>query len=69
MLRFHDALDDKAKFIEEDRLDFYRSILDIDKFGCEDKIEMYRKLKDKQIHLLFYQDLRRAKNIAYQDIR
>ncbi len=69
LLRFHDALGDKAKFIEEDRLNFYRSILEIDRTSCEDKIEMYKKLRDKQIHLLFYQDLRRTKDMAYQDIK
>jgi len=44
-------------------------ILNIDNVPCTDKIKLYRELKDKNINLMFYEDLRKLKDKSYNLIK
>lgn len=67
MLRFNNKLDKKV--LDEDKQSFYNTILNFDKVSCEDKIKLFYKLKDKNINMLFYQDLRKLKDLSYDLIK
>lgn len=69
MLNFYERLNDYDKFLVHDRLDFYYSILTIDKIKPSEKIKMYQELKNKNIALNFYSDLRKIKDMAYSRIK
>lgn len=69
MLRYNDKLDDNLRVLNDDRVMFYRMILDIDKLSCDDKIKLFRELRDKNINVVFYDDLRKLKDISYDMIK
>lgn len=68
MLRYHNCLNDNDKFLDEEKIQFYKMILEIDKINCKDKIDLYYKLKTKNISLMFYEDTRKTKDISYKNI-
>lgn len=69
MLRFNDKLSDDLKVLDKEKKEFYQMILNFDNMSCEEKIELYKKLKDKNINLVFYEDLRRLKDLSYDMIK
>lgn len=69
ILRYHDSLSDNEKMISKDRLDLYRTILDIDKINNKDKIKLYHELKDKRIALTFYEDWSLLKKHSYEKLK
>ena len=44
-------------------------ILDIDKIDCDKKIRMYNDLKQRNVALMFYEDLRKFKDASYKNIK
>ena len=44
-------------------------IFDFDNVSSDDKIELFNKFKDKSINFMFYDDLRKLKNYAYDKIK
>lgn len=69
LLRFNSYLDDNEKTLSNDSIKFYKLILDIDSVPSLKKIELYNKLKDKNINQVFYDDIRKTKNLAYNKIK
>lgn len=69
MFRFNSKLNDNEKVIDTTREQFYKMILNIDDVPCTDKIKLYRELKDKNINLMFYEDLRKLKDKSYNLIK
>lgn len=69
MFRFNSKLNDNEKVIDTTREQFYKMILNIDNVPCTDKIKLYRELKDKNINLMFYEDLRKLKDKSYNLIK
>jgi len=68
MLRFNETLLSDERILDKKKLEFYKLILNIDKLDNEKKIELYYKLKDKNYNYIFYEDLRRLKDLSYQKI-
>lgn len=69
MLRYNDKLDGNLRVLDNDRIMFYKMILDIDKVSCDDKIKLFKELRDKNINVVFYDDLRKLKDISYDMIK
>ena len=67
MLRFNDTIEEQP--LTDDRIRFYKSILEFDKIDNNIKIDIYNKLKDKNYNLIFYEDLRKLKNLSYDKIK
>ncbi|MBQ8681587.1 MAG: hypothetical protein IJ509_01590 [Bacilli bacterium] len=68
MLRYNKILDDSNKVLDSEKEEFYNAILNIDKIDNINKINLYKKFKDKNISLMFYQDLRNLKDLAYKNM-
>lgn len=68
MLRFNGSLDDDKKILDDDRLNFYNMILNFDNISSSKKIDLYNNFKNKNINLMFYEDLRKVKDFAYDKI-
>lgn len=64
MLRYNSKLTDN-KVINDERCNFYKLILNIDNVSSNEKIALYKRLKDKKMNILFYDDLRKLKDISY----
>lgn len=69
MLRYNAGLEEKDRVLDNDRIDFYNMILSFDKVGNGDKINLYNKLKRSNFSLIFYDDLRKVKDKAYDKIK
>ena len=69
MIRYHNGLEQREKFLNQDRLDFYQKILEIDSMSNLDKIQLYHELKKKNIALLFYQDWYKVRKHSYQKMK
>lgn len=69
ILRYHNGLEKREKFLNQDRLDFYQKILEIDHMNNLDKIQMYHELKENNIALLFYQDWYKVRKHSYQKMK
>lgn len=69
MFRFNSKLSLEERVLDKDKEEFYQLILDFDKTSCGDKIKLYRELKDKNINLMFYEDLRKLKDKSYDMIK
>ena len=69
MIRYNDKLDEKDKILDDDRVAFYKMILDFDNISSKDKIKLFNELKDKNFNLTFYDDLRKLKNLSYDMIK
>lgn len=63
-MRYDAQLDQEEKITQENK-DFYELILNIDGMSNEEKINIYNKYKDQNINVVFYDDVRRLKDIAY----
>lgn len=69
MLRYNDNLSISDKILDTDKLQFYDLIIKFDKISNVDKIKFYNYFRDKNINLMFYQDLRMVKDYAYDKIK
>lgn len=69
MIRYNGNLKDDEKILDEDKLQLYRVILNIDNVSCDEKIRLYNSLKNKNYNLIFYEDLRKLKDTAYEEIK
>ena len=69
MLRYNDLLDDCYKILDRDETNFYMMILKFDKISNFDKINLYNELKNKNYNLVFYEHLRKIKDVAYDKIK
>lgn len=55
-------------FLSEEKIVFYKLILNIDSLSSEEKISIYHKFKDKKINTIFYSDIRKLKDASYEYI-
>ena len=69
MINFTKKLDEKEIPVRPEHLRFYELILRIDDIPPEEKISIFHKLKNKNINLIFYEDMRKTKDLAYSKIR
>lgn len=69
LIRYDEHLIDAEKILTQERMDFYKSILQIDSYSVEERIALYNKYKDQNINLSFYEDIRASKDHAYERIR
>ena len=68
MIRFNSKLPLNEKILDESKLEFYNLILKLDTIPSNEKIKIYNNLKDKNINLMFYKDLRNLKDKSYEII-
>lgn len=69
MLRFNDKLYDDNKVLDDDKVRFYKMILNFDSVSSDEKIELFNKLYSKNISFSFYDDLRKIKDLSYNMIK
>lgn len=69
ILRYHENLNDNEKLLDEEKINLYHKILQVDRMDNIDKITMYMDLKDKNIASNFYQDWNLMKQYSYQKIK
>lgn len=68
MIRYNYKLPLNEQILDEKKLNFYNLILNIDHISSEEKVKLYNNLKDKNINLMFYEDLRKLKDKSYEII-
>lgn len=68
MIRYNYKLPLNKQILDEKKIDFYNLILNIDHISPDEKIKLYNKLKDKNINIMFYEDLRTLKDKSYKII-
>lgn len=61
--------DIKQKLINDDNLNFYKTILSIDSMNNSEKIILYNKLKNKNISAMLYDDIGVLKDFSYRSIK
>ena len=69
MINYTKNLDEKEMPVRLEHLRFYELILRIDDIPPEEKISIFHKLKNKNINLIFYEDMRKTKDLAYSKIK
>lgn len=69
MLRYNQMFEINKRIIDDKRLAFYNMILNFDKLDNPKKINLYNELKGKNFSLIFYEDLRRTKDSAYNEMK
>ena len=69
MLRYNEKMMPSDRIIADERVSFYELIFNFDNVSSDDKIELFNKLKDKNVNSMFYDDLRKLKDYAYDRIR
>lgn len=69
MLRYNEKMIPSDRIIADERVSFYELIFNFDNVSSDDKIELFNKLKDKNVNSMFYDDLRKLKDCAYDRIR
>ena len=62
-------LDKNDKALDDDRVAFYKMILDFDNISSKDKIKLFNEFKDRNFSLTFYDDLRKLKDASYDMIK
>ncbi len=53
MLRYNNKLDKNDKALDDDRVAFYKMILDFDSISSKDKIKLFNEFKDRNFSLTF----------------
>ena len=66
MFRFNSKLSPSEQILDVEKQKFYKLITNMDKITNEDKIRLYNEFKDKNINLMFYEDLRKLKDKSYE---
>lgn len=69
MIRYNNKLDKNDKALDDDRVAFYKMILDFDNISSKDKIKLFNEFKDRNFSLTFYDDLRKLKDASYDIIK
>ena len=69
MLRFNKRLSNDKKVLDDDKIKFYETILNLDRLDKEVVLNIYHSFKDKNVALMFYEDLQKIKNNCYDKIR
>lgn len=69
MIRYNNKLDKNDKALDDDRVAFYKMILDFDNISSKDKIKLFNEFKDRNFSLIFYDDLRKLKDASYDMIK
>lgn len=69
MIRYNNKLDKNDKALDDDRVAFYKMILDFDNISSKDKIKLFNEFKDRNFSLTFYDDLRQLKDASYDMIK
>ena len=69
MLRYNNKLSDNKKVLDKAKVEFYKLILDFDNIECDKKIEIFNKFYNKNISVVFYDDLRKLKDVSYDMIK
>lgn len=64
MFRFNNNM----QVLTENKEEFYTTILNFDNLSNKDKIKFYNTYKNKNINLMFYEDLRSVKDKSYEFI-
>lgn len=64
MFRFNNNI----QVLSENKEDFYTTILNFDTLSNKDKIKFYNTYRNKNINLMFYEDLRSVKDKSYEFI-
>lgn len=66
ILRYLNSIEEKI--IDDERITFYKMILNVDSMENVEKIRLFNSLKDKKVSTLLYDDLRSLKNHSYNAI-
>lgn len=69
LLRYNEYLNEEEKILSKSMIEIYNMILNIDKYPNNLKIEIFNILKSTDINTMFYNDLRNAKDLAYNKIK
>ena len=69
MIRYNNKLDKNDEALDDDRVAFYKMILDFDNISSKDKIKLFNEFKDRNFSLTFYDDLRKLKDASYDMIK
>lgn len=69
MIRYNNKLDKNDKALDDDRVAFYKMILDFDNISSKDKIKLFNEFKNRNFSLTFYDDLRKLKDASYDMIK
>lgn len=69
MIRYNNKLDKNDKALDDDRVAFYKMILDFDNISSKDNIKLFNEFKDRNFSLTFYDDLRKLKDASYDMIK
>jgi len=69
MLRYNSGLASNEKILDNDKVYFYKSVMNFDNLSNINKLLFYDSFKDKNTSLMFYQDLRNVKDYAYDKIK
>ena len=65
MLRFNE----KVNYLTKEKYEFYKMILNIDNVDSDKKVQLYNQLKDRNYNLIFYEDIRKLKDLSYDMIQ
>lgn len=68
MLRYHTSLGDDEYVLNLDKSNFYNIILNLDNMNSTNVLDFYKKYRNKNNSFMFYQDLRKTKDICYDKI-
>ena len=69
MIRFNKELLPEERVLNQEQVSFYEMILNIDKLDTNTILDIYNKFKDKNIALMFYEDIQKLKNTSYDKIK
>lgn len=69
MIRYNKGLDIEKKLLDNDKIDFYKTVMFFDNLSNIDKINFYNAFKEKNVNLMFYNDIRMLKDYAYDRIK
>lgn len=69
MLRYNELLNMDEKILSDNKIKFYESILNIENLNNKQKLDIYNTYKDLNYNLVFYEDLRKLKDISYNNIK
>ena len=68
LLRYNSNLPEGQKIIDSNTELFYKAILNMESLSVDDMISIYRELRNVDISTKFYEDIRAAKDYAYDTI-
>ena len=69
MIRYNSFLNDNDKVLDNDKIDFYNTILNLEQLGGKSIIDLYNKLKDKDVSYMYYDDIKNLKYKSYDNVK